>query len=57
MKEIAIIGGGFCGTMLAINLIKNGKGNIKIRIFEKNKAIGYGIAYSTKEDNHLYYSS
>lgn len=53
MNRIGIIGGGFSGSLLTFNLIKNSSSPLNITIFDNRKEIGRGLAYSTKEDLHL----
>jgi uncharacterized NAD(P)/FAD-binding protein YdhS len=52
MKDITIIGGGFCGAMLAVNMLRENK-PVHIRIIEKDKNIGHGLAFSAVKDYHL----
>lgn len=54
MKRITIIGGGASGTLLAVNLLKNG-GNepLEINLVEKSSKVGRGVAYSTADEVHL----
>src|SRR6187401_2410646 len=47
---VAIIGGGFSGTMTAANLARRGIGSILI---EANGRAGLGAAYSTDDPAHL----
>ena len=47
---VAIVGGGFSGTMVAANLARRGIGSILI---EANGQAGQGTAYSTDEPAHL----
>jgi uncharacterized NAD(P)/FAD-binding protein YdhS len=53
MKRITIIGGGASGTLLAINLLRNGCGRMEINIVEKRTKIGRGVAFGTDHDSHL----
>lgn len=54
MKRITIIGGGASGTLLAVNLLKNGgEFPLEINLVEKAKNVGRGVAYSTADDVHL----
>lgn len=54
MKRIAIIGGGFSGTMTAVHLLLKTSGRIHLRIYEKQpRRLGRGVAYSTEHDCHL----
>jgi uncharacterized NAD(P)/FAD-binding protein YdhS len=52
MEEITIIGGGFSGAMLVVNMLKENK-PVHIRIIEKDKRVGYGLAFSAIKDYHL----
>jgi len=52
MKKIAIIGGGFSGTMLALQLCSQDKA-CEIHIIEPRELLGLGVAYSTDEPGHL----
>jgi uncharacterized NAD(P)/FAD-binding protein YdhS len=47
---VAIIGGGFSGTMAAAQLARRGIGSILI---EGNGRLGRGVAYSTREPAHV----
>ncbi len=50
---IAIIGGGFSGTLVAANLLRNANSPLSIILIEKNLELARGIAYGTKETGHL----
>jgi uncharacterized NAD(P)/FAD-binding protein YdhS len=52
-KVIAIIGGGFCGMMTAIQLKLQSTKPLHVLIFESSSAIGRGTAYSGYSINHL----
>jgi uncharacterized NAD(P)/FAD-binding protein YdhS len=52
MKKIIIIGGGFSGTMLALNLCAE-QTACEVHIIEAREALGLGAAYSTDEAGHL----
>ncbi|MFC4870746.1 FAD/NAD(P)-binding protein [Negadavirga shengliensis] len=58
MKNIAIIGGGACGVSVFIELFlkitsMDLTGKVSITWFEKNKDLGYGLAFGTREEGHL----
>lgn len=53
MKKIAIIGGGFTGTMTAVQLIRQSKTPIDIILMEKANQLSTGVAYSTYSNKHL----
>jgi len=50
---IAIIGGGFAGTVTAIKLLDNATEPLTIKIIEKRAELGRGLAYSTREPTHV----
>lgn len=53
-KSIVIIGGGFCGTLLAVHLLRQARNPLRITLIDASKnQLGRGIAYSTNEDIHL----
>ena len=51
--RIAIIGAGFSGSLLAVQLLKRALPNGRIYLIEKNAQFGGGLAYSTGNANHL----
>lgn len=53
MRTIAIIGGGYSGISLVLNLARLAKQPLKIILFEKNPQVALGAAYSTKNPSHL----
>ncbi len=53
MKTVAIVGGGFCGTLAAVNLARLAKCPLRIVIINNGTPLGRGIAYSTKQSEHL----
>ncbi|MBP0597360.1 FAD/NAD(P)-binding protein [Herbaspirillum sp. LeCh32-8] len=60
ISDLAIIGGGFAGTVTAIKLLRairaDADGNaapVSIRIIESRAELGRGIAYSTDNDDHI----
>jgi uncharacterized NAD(P)/FAD-binding protein YdhS/glyoxylase-like metal-dependent hydrolase (beta-lactamase superfamily II) len=52
-KTIAIIGGGFSGTMVAVHLLRRATYPLSIKLIERRPEVGRGIAYSTPIDSHL----
>jgi uncharacterized NAD(P)/FAD-binding protein YdhS len=50
--RIAIVGGGFCGAMAFVNLIKQSHGPYIIDWYEPRDSLGTGIAYSTSLSSH-----
>lgn len=51
--DIAIIGAGFSGTMVAINLARLSSGKVKIALLDRNPAPARGVAYGTTDLQHL----
>ncbi len=51
--SIAIVGGGFSGSMVAVHLLKNTVSPLRIKLIEPRPFVGEGIAYSTNWDCHL----
>ena len=49
--RIAIIGGGFSGTALAVQLLRRSGG--PVTLIERSGAWGPGLAYGTRCDRHL----
>lgn len=53
MHTIAIIGGGFSGSMVAFHLATKATKPLRILLIERKESVGRGIAYSTSSDEHL----
>lgn len=54
MQTIAIIGGGFSGTMLAVHLLRTPSAvPRRIVLIERSGLIGRGVAYGTTSPDHL----
>ncbi|OZI62964.1 FAD/NAD(P)-binding protein [Bordetella genomosp. 11] len=52
--DITIIGGGFCGAMTAVQLLRRAKQPMRLRLVEQSwQRLARGIAYSTTEPCHL----
>lgn len=51
--NVAIIGGGFSGTTLAAQLLRNGEPSFSIVVIERAGLPGRGLAYGTESDAHL----
>lgn len=50
-RPVAIIGGGFSGTLLAINIVRQGG---RVALIERSgEQLGRGVAYGTREVDHL----
>ncbi len=50
---IAIIGGGFSGSMLAVELLRRAAGRIYVQLIERGPIPGRGVAYGTQFEGHL----
>ena len=53
MPTIAIIGAGFTGSMLAVNLLHHHDNDLRVILIEKRQHFGRGLAYSTDNPAHL----
>lgn len=53
MKKIGIIGGGFTGTMTAVQLIEKSTAPCEIILINKRNTLNKGIAYNSYSDKHL----
>ncbi len=53
MKHIAIIGGGFTGTMTAVNLARLAEAPVQVTVINHGSPPGRGVAYSTARPEHL----
>lgn len=51
--DIAIIGGGASGTLLAANLLLGARAPLRILLIERTGRVGRGLAYSTESPSHL----
>ncbi len=52
-KHIVIIGGGFCGIITAVNILRKTQESIKITLINSDYPIAKGIAYSSYSGSHL----
>ena len=50
-RHIAIIGGGYSGTLLALNLLR--RGDSQVTLIERGETPARGVAYSTPSSEHL----
>lgn len=50
---IAIVGGGFSGSLVATHLLKTASQPLIIKLIERSHQMGKGIAYSTNTNCHL----
>lgn len=51
MIDVAVVGGGFSGTLLAVNLVRHD--GPSATLIERNHRAGRGLAYSTASSAHL----
>jgi uncharacterized NAD(P)/FAD-binding protein YdhS len=52
-QKVIIIGGGFSGTMVAIQMVKKGYGPLHIVIISDGEKLNRGVAFSAYSSNHL----
>jgi len=52
-RRIAIVGGGFSGSMLAVHLLQAAQGRVCVTLIERSPIPGRGVAYGTQFDGHL----
>ena len=52
-KHVAIVGGGFSGTMAAVNLARLAEFPLRVSLINHGYPTGRGIAYSTRRPEHL----
>ncbi|HEY1110894.1 MAG TPA: FAD/NAD(P)-binding protein, partial [Opitutaceae bacterium] len=53
VRHIAIIGGGFSGTIAAVNLGRLSQSPLRVTLINRGYPAGRGIAYSTRRPEHL----
>lgn len=53
VETIAIIGGGFSGTMTAVNLARLGTRPLRVCVINSGHPAGRGVAYGTRRPEHL----
>lgn len=51
--DVAIVGGGFCGTMLAVRLASLSANALQIALIDAAAAFGNGVAFGTTRPEHL----
>jgi uncharacterized NAD(P)/FAD-binding protein YdhS len=51
--EVAIVGGGFAGTVMAAQMLRQSAGTVSVALIEKSPRIGRGVAYGTPCRQHL----
>ncbi|MBN8938980.1 MAG: FAD/NAD(P)-binding protein [Rhizobiales bacterium] len=52
-NDIAIVGGGASGVLLAIQLMRQAAGRLQVTLVERGPDIGFGLAYATGCAGHL----
>jgi uncharacterized NAD(P)/FAD-binding protein YdhS len=52
-RSIAIVGGGFAGSLLAIHLLRHALPGTRVYLFDRSGRFGSGLAYSTQHAGHL----
>lgn len=52
-RRLAIVGGGFSGASLALEVLNAAAGAIDVAVIDRSPAFGRGLAYSTPDPNHL----
>jgi uncharacterized NAD(P)/FAD-binding protein YdhS len=53
MRHIVIVGGGFCGTLTAVNLARLAPGALQLTLVNHGRPAGRGVAYATRRPEHL----
>jgi uncharacterized NAD(P)/FAD-binding protein YdhS len=53
MRTVAIVGGGFSGTVTAINLVRLSRQPLQVVLINGGYPLGRGVAYSTRLPEHL----
>jgi uncharacterized NAD(P)/FAD-binding protein YdhS len=51
--SIAVIGGGFTGSLLSIHLLREAPPDTRLYLFDRSGCFGSGLAYGTKHAGHL----
>jgi uncharacterized NAD(P)/FAD-binding protein YdhS len=51
--DVAIVGGGASGTLVAIQLLRQARSRLSMVLVERGERLARGIAYSTPEPDHL----
>jgi len=52
-NSVAIVGGGFTGSMLAVQLLRQSGGRVSVVLVERGEEPGLGVAYGTEFHGHL----
>lgn len=51
--DVAVIGAGFCGTMVAVNLLRNPREIVDVALIERSGSFARGLAYGSADRAHL----
>ncbi len=51
--DIAVIGGGASGTMVALQLLRQARGPLRVVLIEPQATLADGVAYATRRTEHL----
>ena len=51
--DVAIVGGGASGTLVAVQLLRQARGPWRIALVERSGALARGLAYGPAEPCHL----
>jgi uncharacterized NAD(P)/FAD-binding protein YdhS len=51
--SIVIVGGGFCGVMTLVHLLRSSEKNLNITLINKGYPVAKGVAFQTYSDKHL----
>ncbi|MBV8967664.1 MAG: FAD-dependent oxidoreductase [Verrucomicrobia bacterium] len=51
--DVAIVGAGFSGTAVAVNLARHAQSPLRIALIERRPEFGRGVAYGTADPQHL----
>jgi uncharacterized NAD(P)/FAD-binding protein YdhS len=52
-KVIVIVGAGFCGAVVAAQLLAQGRGRIRVLLVNKQGRMARGLAYGTRSEQHV----
>lgn len=52
-RTLAVVGGGFSGTLVAVHLLRLASGPLTVRLIERAPRVGPGLAYGPADDTHL----
>lgn len=53
MKNVVVIGGGFCGVVTAVNLARLTDAPLAVTVLNAGHPLGRGVAYGTRRPEHL----